>query len=55
MSKLVLTLKALSKVVADSILKINFVIFQRKKDFEFHVNHLADDSHEMSNLISSEK
>ena len=36
--------------------KIDFIIFQRKQDLKFHVNHLqANDSHEMSSLIFSEK
>ena len=30
-----------------------FIFFQKKQGLIFHVNHLADDSHEMSSLVFS--
>ena len=68
--KCILTLKALSRLTADDILFFFFSIFQRKQDSPFNENHLlcenkiwpymwivclADNSHEMSNHIFSEK
>ena len=51
----VLTLKVPITTAVDDILKFFFLIFQRKQVVIFHVNHLADDSHEISRLVFFEK
>ena len=52
----ILTLKAPITTAADDSQKYFFFIFQRKQVLAFHVNRLpADDSHEMSRLVFSEK
>ena len=52
----VLTLKAPSKICSRRhLFLVFFLIFQRKQVLVFHVNHLADDSHEISRLVFFEK
>ena len=50
-----LTLKALITAAADDIFYLFIYLFQRKEVLTFHVNRLADDSHEMSRLLFSGK
>ena len=54
-----LTLKALITAAADDIIYLFIYLFiyllQRKEVLTFHVNRLADDSHEMSRLLFSGK
>ena len=52
---LTLTLKAPVTTVADDIHKYFFIVFQRKLDWMFQVNPLAEDSHEKSSFIFSER
>ena len=55
-----LTFKVPTTIAADDIfiylfINLSIAFFQIKKDFKFHVNRLADDSHEISSLIFPEK